>query len=485
MELEFPGDPYLHQREVVQETWDKLYWALFWEMGTGKSYALITTIVNLYLAGKVDTVLYVAKKGELANFRVYEVPKFWPKRIPLCSEIYQGYISSKHVASVKRMMSPFTTGLKLYSINIESLRSGKPLQIAEKYLRSSKKTFLALDESTTIKDPRSSQTKSMMQLRNYARYVRIMTGTVIPHGPVDVWSQARFLDLDAMPGYRSITAFKGEFLEQELQFMGQRRYLATIGPKNMDRLQTKIRSFASVLTKADCLDLPPKIYKDQHVALTDEQQRLYQELVDFSIAELDNHEFIEGVNALSIATKLHQIVCGQIRMPDGTYHLIENKRYGIVHELVETLLESQRKVIVWSNYVAASKGLHEYLTSKKLKFIHMPGGLSIEERQLRIDLFKTDDTIQGYLANPASSGFGSTLTEAQTAIYYSNSDNYEHRLQSEDRIHRIGQSQACLYIDCRTPGTVEDNIFNRNADKALTRQTVMGKNDFLRLIKLT
>jgi len=484
MDLYFPGEPYQHQKEVVQETWDKLFWALFWEMGTGKSYALITTIVNLYLAGKVDTVLYVAKKGELANFRVYEIPKYWPEHIPLCSEIYQGYVSSKHVAAVKRMLAPFSKGLKLYSINIESLRSGKPLAIAEKYLRTSKKTLIAVDESTTLKDPKSSQTKALMHLRNYAKYARIMTGTVIPHGPVDVWSQARFLNPDAMPGYRSITAFKADFLEQEIQFAGPRRYLATLGPKNMDRLQQVIKVFASVLTKADCLDLPPKIYKDQFVKLTDEQERLYQEMVDFSIAEIGDKEYIEGVNALAVAGKLHQIVCGQVRMPDGTYRLIQNNRYSVVEELCETILESQKKVIIWSHYVAASQGLMDYLTKAGLNFVFMPGGLSIDERQRRIAEFKTNDKVDGFLANPQSSGFGSTLTEAKTAIYYSNSDNYEHRLQSEDRNHRIGQDEACLYIDCRTPGTVEDRVYSRNALKASTRLEVMGRNDFIRLISL-
>jgi len=468
----------------VEETWDKLYWALFWEMGIGKSYALIVTILNLYLAGKIDTVLYVAKKGEFANFRVYEIPKYWPKRIPLCSEIYQGYATTKHVKAVKRMMSPFPAGLKLYSMNIESLRSGKGFDIAMAYLQKSKKTFLAVDESTTLKDPKSSQTKSMMQLRNYARYARIMTGTVIPHGPVDVWSQARFLSPEALPEYRSITAFKSDFLEQERTYLGERSFLSTVGPKNMGLLHKKIKTFASVLTKAECLDLPPKIYKDHFVPLTLEQKRLYKEMVDFSVAELGDNEYIEAVNALAVANKLNQIICGQVRMPDGTYRLIDNNRYGIVLELLTDILDSQPKAVVWSHYIAASKGLEEYLRKNGLKVVFMPGGLSVQERQDRIEAFKTDPHCQVFLANPQSSGFGITLTEAQTAIYYSNSDNYEHRLQSEDRIHRIGQSLPCLYIDCKTPGTVEDRIFSRNSLKASTRTEVMGRGDFMRLIGL-
>lgn len=482
--LEFPGQPYAHQKEVIQQTWDKPYYAYFWEMGTGKSYTAITVMLNLYLAGKIDTVLYVAKKGELSNFSVYEVPKYWPERLPIRSGVYSGYTTTKHVEAVKKALEPFL-GLRLYSINIEALRSEKPFAIAQKFLKTSRKTMIIVDESTTLKDPKSVQTKALMQLRKICVYARIMTGTVIPHSPVDVWSQARFLSPYAMPGYASITSFKSEFLITEIRHAGPRKYLAVLGPKNLTKLNDLIRSFASVLTKKDCLDLPEKIYKPWAVELTPMQRKLYDELVDYSIAQLGEEDFITGVNALAVATKLHQIVCGQVRMEDGSYRLIENNRYQATADICSEVLENEPKIIVWSHFVATTQALAEFLTKKGFGVVHMPGGLSIEERQKRIDEFKTSKEAQIFLANPQSSGFGLTLTEAKTAIYFSNSDNYEHRLQSEDRIHRIGQTEACLYIDLQTPDTVESRIFDRNSTKGFTREAVMGRNDFIRLIRLT
>ena len=114
----------------------------------------------------------------------------------------------------------------------------------------------------------------------------------------------------------------------------------------------------------------------------------------------------------------------------------------------------------------------------------MPGGMTIEDRAARIHAFKTDPAMQVFVANPASSGFGLTLTESHTMIYYSMSDNFEHRLQSEDRIHRIGQTKPCTYIDMHTPGTVEDDIIARAQGKAQTRMAVMSKDDFLASIML-
>lgn len=484
-ELYLGGSPYAHQAAAVSETWKRPFWGLFCEMGTGKSYIAIMTMINLWLSGQADTFLYVAKKGELSNFQVYELEKWWPKTIPRMQYIYEGYTKADHLKKIKAILKGGVPFPRIMSINIESLRSERPYMLAENFVRSSRKTMVILDECTTIKDPKSSQTKAMMQLRKYCKYARIMTGTVMPHSPVDVWSQTEFLDKGVL-GYRSKTAFKADFHEQELVFMGQRRYMQTLGPKNIPLLREKLRSVATVLMKKDCLDLPEKVYSRKLVKLTPEQVRYYTEFVNYSVAQLPEGDYVEAVNALAVQNKLHQIICGQLRDNEGRYHAIDTHRPAATYDLVDEALSSgtEKKVIVWSHYVAATSRLVDFLLERRLGVIHMPGGLTIEDRAARIESFKTDPNKQVWVANPASSGFGLTLTESHTVIYYSNSDNYEHRLQSEDRTHRIGQNNPCLYIDLHTPGTVEDAILKRTMGKAETRLAVMSKEEFVASIQL-
>jgi hypothetical protein len=54
-----------------------------------------------------------------------------------------------------------------------------------------------------------------------------------------------------------------------------------------------------------------------------------------------------------------------------------------------------------------------------------------------------------FCANPESGGMSLTLVEARTAVYWSNSWKPEYRIQSEDRIHRIGMdlNKGCLIVD--------------------------------------
>jgi SNF2 family DNA or RNA helicase len=219
------------------------------------------------------------------------------------------------------------------------------------------------------------------------------------------------------------------------------------------------------------------------VPLTPEQVKLYQEFKDFAVAEIDG-EYVEAINALSVMSKLHQIVCGQVRMPDGSYTRIPTHRPKYISDLVGEILESESKIVLWSHFRESTVALREHLVDLGYGVVHMAAGLKTEDRMTLLDMFKTEDVWQMFLANPASSGFGITLTEARTTIYASNSDNFEHRLQSEDRTHRIGQKLSCMYYDMHSPGTVEDKILDRTRDKAAMRDSVMPRDEFIKLIEL-
>ena len=76
-----------------------------------------------------------------------------------------------------------------------------------------------------------------------------------------------------------------------------------------------------------------------------------------------------------------------------------------------------------------------------------------------------DNPLRFFVGQPRTGGYGITLTAATTVIYYSNSYDLEIRLQSEDRAHRIGQTNKVTYIDLVSPGTVDEKIIEALRDK--------------------
>ena len=59
MRYKFKFQPYAHQLEALKNSWDKEEFALFMDMGTGKSKVLIDNISILYDQGKIEGALIV------------------------------------------------------------------------------------------------------------------------------------------------------------------------------------------------------------------------------------------------------------------------------------------------------------------------------------------------------------------------------------------------------------------------------------------
>ena len=79
------------------------------------------------------------------------------------------------------------------------------------------------------------------------------------------------------------------------------------------------------------------------------------------------------------------------------------------------------------------------------------------------------------MGQPRTGGYGITLTAATTVIYYSNSYDLEIRLQSEDRAHRIGQTNKVTYVDLVSPETIDEKILQALQEKINLAQTVLGE----------
>ena len=66
------------------------------------------------------------------------------------------------------------------------------------------------------------------------------------------------------------------------------------------------------------------------------------------------------------------------------------------------------------------------------------------------------------------------LTAATCVVYYSNDFSLEARLQSEDRCHRIGQTNNVLYVDLEVEDTVDTRILNSLKGKKELADLVVG-----------
>ena len=230
------------------------------------------------------------------------------------------------------------------------------------------------------------------------------------------------------------------------------------------------------MLKIDCLDLPEKLYIRRDITLTDEQIRVYNQMKKLALAKLESGELATTASVLTQIMRLQQICCGFLQPDDGEIELLPNNR---MKELLEITDELQGKVIIWASYTHDIKEIAKSLQDK-----FGPGAVATyygdteqDERQNIVEEFqKPESELRFFVGQPKTGGYGITLTEANTVIYYSNSYDLEIRLQSEDRAHRIGQKKAVTYIDLVAPGTIDEKILQALRNKVNLAGQVLGEN---------
>jgi SNF2 family DNA or RNA helicase len=471
MNYKFKTKPYAHQLTALEKSWDKTEYGYFMEMGTGKSKVLVDNMAMLYDKGKINGAVIVAPKGVYRNWYSQEIPNHLASHIQPKMVLWTALTSK---TKDKEYQTLFETGhdLHILIINVEALSTKKGLDFAAKFMRCHK-TMLAIDESTTIKNPSAKRTKSILSLGKEATYRRILTGSPVTKSPLDLYTQCGFLN-SYLLGYDSFYAFRNRYANMIDRNFGGRRVQLIGSYKRLDELADKLKAFSYRVLKDECLDLPDKVYIRREVDLTDEQNKAYSTMKSAALASLKG-KMATAPHVLTQMMRLHQITCGHLKNDDGTITEIKNNR---LKELLNLLDEVEGKVIIWANYVHDIQHIVKEISSQfgADSIVQYYGAIPAEERQKNIEKFQDPNSkAKFFIGNPQTGGYGITLTCANTVVYYSNGYDLEKRLQSEDRAHRIGQEKSVTYVDFIAPKTVDEKIVKALRSKMNIANQIMDE----------
>lgn len=408
--------------------------ALYLEMGLGKTRCAIELIARRWRARKVDQVVYlcpVALKGTVATE--------WQRHttLPVAAICLDG----------PRVAMATLRAAAVVIVGIESVSSSARTIMRLRDLIGPR-TFVVLDESTLIKGHRALRAERLILLCRPARYRLILTGTPFTQGVQDLYMQMRWLD-DAILGYRSYYTFSDQHLVLSDTIRGK-----VVRATNTDLLARKVAPYVYQITKAEALSLPPKRYVLRTFALSEDQAIAYQRAKDHYFALIEERIGQDTSYLIyALFTALQQIVCGfWSTCPDGP----QVYPHGRVDLLTEVLADVTGRCIIWADYHYCIDQIAGALRTAHGAdaVIVWDGRRSPADRDAELARWRQTD-VRYFVATPASGGHGLTLTEAQTAIFYTNGWKVSHRLQAEDRIHRIGQDWPVCYVDIEADGTID------------------------------
>ena len=471
MDYKFKTKPFAHQIKALEMSWDKKVFAYFMEMGVGKSKVLIDNISMLYDKGHINGVLIVAPKGVYKNWYSSEIPTHMADHVEKKMVLWEANITK---SKQKELDILFKTDedLHILIMNVEAFSTKKGTLFAKKFL-SCHTTLMAIDESTTIKSPTANRTKSIIDLGKDVKYKRILTGSPVTKSPLDLFTQCFFLDAWLLE-QQSYYSFKTRYAITRKINVGARSVEIVVGYRNLGELSDRLKSFSYRVLKDDCLDLPEKTFMKRIIKLSEEQQKVYNQMKQLALAEL-NGKLVTTASVLTQLMRLHQITCGHFKSDDGSVQILKNER---IDELLNILNEVEGKAIIWAHYrhdieVIVDNIKKEYGDNSVMTYY---GDTSTEDRQKAITKIQDPNSpVRFLVGTPQTGGYGITLTGASTMIYYSNGYDLEKRQQSEARIDRIGQTKNMTYIDIIAEDTVDEKIVTALRKKVDIASKVMGE----------
>lgn len=317
----FRTAPRRHQLETYERSRDMTAFALFWEMGLGKTFETLVTAAHLFLEKRMDTMLIVTPNEVHGNWIGQEIPLHLSVPCLPLMHFTKGADTRRAVIRRDVMLEP-SDRLRIVEISYDALDTDVGYDFARQFVMSGR-CMMVLDESTMIKKPSAHRTRNCKLLGKLCHYRRVLTGTPLAESAFDAYSQIHFLDPDYWKkhGLDSFAVFKSEFGSWEKSYgAGGRSFPLFKEYRNLDRLNKLIQPISSRLLKEDSgVELPPKIYLTRAFELAPEQREAYDKLRADYVLEVESG-VVEAPLAIVRLTRLQQITSGHVSVDERPTH---------------------------------------------------------------------------------------------------------------------------------------------------------------------
>lgn len=407
-----------YQQKAVQKMIKLKVGALFMEQGTGKTITTLEIARIRYESGRINSVIWLCPCSAKENIK-NEILKQCP---PSLSKIFT-------ICGIESLSTSIRANEYLFKLACE------------------KKCFLVIDESLLIKNPRAYRTAHITKISEKCPYKIILNGTPISRNEADLYAQFYLLDWRIL-GYRSYWSFSANHLEYD-DYGRIRRVL------NTDALAEKISPYTFQILKKDCIILPPKKHHTYGFHLTNEQSEFYDYAASILLLGLDErkpetiYRLFSGLQAIISGKRIIFESSNHFRTVEGFDNPLNNPRISALLDILP-----REKTIIFCRYESEISQLCSIIPDA----VRFDGKISIKERNSALKEFR--GTKNYLIANKNCAGFSLNLQFCHNIIYLSNDWELGKRLQSEDRVHRLGQKDEVNITDIFAYNTLDEKILS-------------------------
>jgi superfamily II DNA or RNA helicase len=340
-------------------------------------------------------------------------------------------------------------------INYESARLDPFAAWAQKILWH----VVVADECHRLQQSSGRTSKFMARLGLNARFRIGLTGTPMPHTPLDIWGPYRFLDRNILdPTYGSFKirhAKMGGFFNKQI-----------VGWRDLDQLNEKFRTIAFQVDSS-VLNLPPAIDETLEADFTPAGERVYRQMERDMVAWIEDMDGqgvpVTAANAMVRLQRLQQITGGSL--PDELLRpaAVDDAKERLLADFLEDV--GQEPVVVFAVYKADLAAIHRAAAANALLSGEVSG--SRDEFASWRRGAKDDPTVLAVQMQSGSEGID--MTRSRLTVYYSHGYSLRLYLQSRARILRPPQRRPCAFYHLQIRNSIDRHIL----------RAVLSRQDFI------
>jgi SNF2 family DNA or RNA helicase len=311
--------------------------------------------------------------------------------------------------------------------------------------------FLIVDEAHRIKAPGGKASWNVMRIGKRAECQRYLSGTPMPHSPLDIYAQYRALD-------NSVFGTRYDYFKQQYCIMGGFENRQVVEFKNLEELNQKFFSIAHYVSSEDALDLPEESDHILPCQLPPRVMKAYNEFNKELIVQIGTGE-LTAQNGLVKLLRLAQITGGYLALDDKSNQIIDSTKIDILTDFLVDLPDDKHVVIFFR---FENEG-HRMAEAIQKKFKKRTVGFICGFLDSPIDF--TDAIWHGthtntLLVQVQAGAEGIDLTVAHYGVFFSKDFSLGRYRQCKKRIHRPGQNMKTFYYHIIAEGTVDQKIMD-------------------------
>jgi SNF2 family DNA or RNA helicase len=454
--------PWRHQRAAFEFCMKKfgagLYGVLLaMIMGTGKS--LVACMLVLALAAKKVLIicpLRVVPVWATQFERHVDAPL-----VIVTLDEDAGTVAQKQELAAEKLKLAEVRGVPFVCvINYDSMWREPFCDWAEKILWD----LVVPDEVHRAKSPSGKASMELKRLRGHARYRVGLSGTPMPHGPMDIFAPFRFLDVrifgPAFSAFRQKYAVMGGFQRKQIT-----------GFQNLGELEALMSRITFRVGK-EVLELPDETCTTYYCELTGEAARIYKNL-DEDFVALVKDGTITAANAMVKLLRLQQVTGGCVPTDDSVLHRVDSAKLKLLADTLEDI-GGEEPVVVFARFLADLQAVHEACAK-----VSKANGFSMTSLELsgeRDEIARWQAGEAQVLAVQIESGSeGIDLTRARYSIFYSTGFKLGKYEQAKARTHRPGQLKPVTHIHLVARNTVDVKIMRALERRAEVIEAILAE----------